>query len=65
MMLWLNLIHLLLEHDSSLQFVNKFCYLDDILGEAGVCLESSMTRIKCAWASVKRLCQYLLEGVYL
>ena len=38
-----------LEDGSSLECVNRFCYLGDMLGAAGGCEEASRTRVRGAW----------------
>ena len=44
-----------LEVGSTLECVNKFCYLDDMLGATGGGGEASRTRVRGAWGPFKEL----------
>ena len=48
-----------LEDDSSLECMNRFCYLGDMLGAAGGCGEASRTRIRGAWGQYKEFAELL------
>ena len=43
--------------DSTLQIVDKFCYLGDVIG--GGAEEASRARIRCAWAKFRELAPIL------
>ena len=45
----------MLEDGSSLECVNRFCYLSDMLRAAGGCGEASRTRVRGAWGPFKEL----------
>ena len=44
-----------LEDGSSLECVNRFCSLGDMLGAAGGCGEASRTRVRGPWGQFKEL----------
>ena len=44
-----------LQDGSNLECVNKFCYLEDMLGAAGGCGEASTTRVRGSGASSRSL----------
>jgi hypothetical protein len=48
-----------LEDGSSLECVNRFCYLGDMLGAAGGCGEASRTRVRGAWGQFKEFAELL------
>ena len=50
-----------LEDASSLECINKFCYLGDMLGAAGGCGEASRTRIREAWGQLKEFPELLIR----
>ena len=35
-----------------LEVVEKFCYLDDVIGKGGGAEESSRARVRCAWGKL-------------
>ena len=39
----------------TLECVEKFCYLGDMIGSEGVAEEASRTRVKCAWGKYRLL----------
>ena len=50
-----------LEDDSSLECVNRFCYLGDMLGAAGGCGEASRTRVRGAWGQFKVFAELVIR----
>ena len=48
-----------LEDGSSLECVNRFCYLSDMLGAARGCEEASWTRVRGAWGQFKEFAELL------
>ena len=44
---------------SSLDCVNQFCYLSDMLGAAAGCVEASRTRVRGAWGQFKEFAELL------
>ena len=44
---------------SSLDCVNQFCYLSDMLGAAAGCVEASRTRVRGAWEQFKEFAELL------
>ena len=48
-----------LEDDSSLECVNRFCNLGDMLGAARGCGEASRTRVRGAWGQFKEFAELL------
>ena len=48
-----------LEDSSTLECVNRFCYLGDMLGAAGGCGEASRIRVRGAWGQFKELAELL------
>ena len=48
-----------LEDGSSLECVNKFCYVGDMLGAAGGCGEASRTRVRRPWGQFKEFAELL------
>ena len=50
-----------LEDGSSLECVNMFCYLGDMLGAAGGCGEASRTRVRGAWGQFKEFAPLLIR----
>ena len=50
---------LVLELDSSLEIVDRFCYLGDVIGAGGGAEEASIARIRCAWAKFSKLAPML------
>ena len=52
--------------DGSLEFVDSFCYLGDMLGSGGGAEDASKTRVRCAWAKFRELAPILtLRGASL
>ena len=51
-----------LEDGSSLECVNRFCYLGDMQGAAGGCREASRTRVRGAWGQFKEFAPLLTRG---
>ena len=49
----------LLEDGRTLECVNRFCYLGDMLGAAGGCGEASRTRVRGAWGQFKEFAELL------
>ena len=47
-----------LDDCSSLECVNRFCYLGDMLGAAGGCAEASRTRVRGAWGQFKEFAEF-------
>ena len=50
---------MVLEDGSTLECVNRFCYLGDMLGAAGGCEEASRTRVRGAWEQFKEFAELL------
>ena len=50
-----------LGQDSGLEFVDRFCYLGDVIGAGGGCEEASRTRVKCAWGKFRELLPILTQ----
>ena len=50
---------MVLEDGSSLECVNRFCYLGDMLGAAAGCSEASRTRVRGAWGQFKEFAELL------
>ena len=50
---------LVLGLDSSLEIVDRFCYLGDVIGAGGGAEEASRARIRCAWAKFRELAPIL------
>ena len=50
---------MVLEDGSSLECVNRFCYLGDMLGATGGCGEASRTRVRGAWGQFKEFAELL------
>ena len=51
---------------NTLECVNRFCYLGDMIGEGGGAEEASRTRVKCAWGKYRELSPILaLRGASL
>ena len=48
-----------LERGSSLERVNGFCYLGDMLGAAGGCEGASRTRVRGAWGHFREFASLL------
>ena len=48
-----------LEDGSSLECVNRFCYLGDMLGVAGGCGKAPRTRVRGAWGQLKDFAELL------
>ena len=48
-----------LEDGSSLECVNRFCYLGDMMDAAGGCREESRTRVRRAWGQFKEFAELL------
>ena len=48
-----------LEDGSTLECVNRFCYLGDMLGAAGGCGEASRTRVRGAWGQFQKFAELL------
>ena len=48
-----------LEDGSSLECLNTFCYLGDILGAAGGCGEASRTRVRGSWGQFREFSELL------
>ena len=48
-----------LEDGSSLECVNRFCYLGNMLGAAGGCGEASRTKVQGAWGQFKEFAELL------
>ena len=48
-----------LEDGSTLECVNRSCYLGDMLGVAGGCGEASRTRVRGAWGQFKEFAELL------
>ena len=46
---------LVLGPESTLEIVDKFCYLGDMIGAGGGVVEAITARIKCAWAKFREL----------
>lgn len=46
---------LVITPDTSLETVDRFCYLGDMVGAGGGAEEASRTRVKCAWAKFNEL----------
>jgi hypothetical protein len=44
-----------LDSTDNLEFVDKFCYLRDLIGQAGGEEEASRARIWCAWDKFNKL----------
>jgi hypothetical protein len=44
-----------LESGGSLEVVDRFCYLGDMIGAGGGAEEASRTRVQCAWAKFREL----------
>ena len=38
-----------------LECVNKFCYLEDMIGSGGDAKDASRMRVKCAWGKFREL----------
>ena len=53
-----------LEDGNTLEYVNRFSYLGDMLGAAGSCGEASRTRVRGAWGHQKEFAELLLEEAY-
>ena len=47
------------EDGSSLECVNRFCYLGDMLGAARGCGEASRTRVRGVWGQFKEFADLL------
>ena len=50
-----------LEDGSSLECVNRFCYLGDLLKAAGGCRKASRTRVQGAWGEFKEFAELLIR----
>ena len=48
-----------LEDGSTLECVNRFCYLGEMLEAAGGCGEASRTRVRGAWGQFKEFAEFL------
>ena len=48
-----------LEDGSTLECVNRFCYLSDMLGAAGGCGEASRNRVRGTWKQFKEFAELL------
>ena len=48
-----------LEDGSSLECVNRFCYLGDMMGAAGGCGDASKTKVRGAWGQYKEFVELL------
>jgi len=46
---------MVIEHVGSLECVDKFCYLGDMIGAGGGAEESSRARVRCAWGKFREL----------
>lgn len=44
-----------LEMDGKLEYVNKFCYLGDMISAKGGAEDAARTRVRCAWGKFKEL----------
>ena len=44
-----------LGHGQSLECVEKFCYLGDMIGAGGGAEDASRARVRCAWSKFKEL----------
>ena len=44
-----------LAEDATLECVNKFCYLGDMIGAGGGAEEASRNRVRCAWSKFREL----------
>ena len=53
---------LLLGDGLSLECVEKFCYLGDMIGAGGGAGEAARARVRCAWAKFKELAPILTSG---
>jgi hypothetical protein len=53
-----------LDNTESVELVNKFCYLGDMLGRGGGVEEASRARVKCAWAKFNDLSPILTARGY-
>ena len=49
--------------DGSLECVDRFCYLGDMLEAGGGAGMASRTRVKCAWSNFKKLIPLLTSRV--
>src|SRR5260221_512039 len=57
---------LLLGEEGKLEYVDRFCYLGDMVGNGGGAEESSRTRVRCAWGKFRELLPILtLRGASL
>ena len=50
---------LVLEGENTLEVVDRFCYLGDVIGARGGAEEASRARIRCAWAKFRELAPIL------
>ena len=50
---------MVLKDGSSLECMNRFCYLGDMLGAPGGCGEASRTRVRGAWGQFKEFAELL------
>ena len=47
--------HISLGNNQSLECVDKFCYLGDMIAAGGGAEEASRARVRCAWAKFREL----------
>ena len=47
------------EPNVKVEYVSRFCYLDDMLGAEGGVVEAARARVRCAWAKFKELTSIL------
>ena len=56
---------LLLEDGMRLEIVDKFCYLGDMIGDAGGAEDASRARVCCGWKKINALAPvFTLHGAY-
>ena len=46
---------MVIENVGNLEYVNKFCYLGDMIGAGGGADEASRARVRCAWSKFREL----------
>ncbi len=58
-----NTVYFSLGNDQSLECVDKFCYLSDMIAAPGGAEEVYRARVRCAWAKFRELAPILTPDV--